>query len=102
MYNINTIYPSFMGECNFRGIGAPVIFVRFQGCHLRCYKDTLGTLCDTPEALEGKSGGKLLTLEEVVEKITYVSELMGGVRYLCFTGGDPLFQKPEPLIELIY
>ena len=35
---LNNIYTTFQGEVNAFGIGMPVIFIRLQGCHLRCYK----------------------------------------------------------------
>ena len=100
MYYINCVYPAFQGEVNSDGIGAPVIFVRFQGCHLRCYAKTLGTLCDTPEGLEGKSGGINYSLNDLYTIINTQSIMMGGVKLLCITGGDPLWRKKEPMIEL--
>lgn len=101
-YNVNTVYPAFQGEVNIKGIGVPVIFVRFQGCHLRCYKDTLGTLCDTPEALEGKTGGTMMDIDELMQKINNVSDAMGGVKLICLTGGDPLWRSTDSLTEFFY
>lgn len=98
---VNAIYPAFQGEQNFRGIGAPVIFVRLQGCHLRCYKETFGTLCDTPEGLERAEGqGIKMEVQDLVEDIVAVSEQMGRVHLVCLTGGDPLWNKPTELHRL--
>lgn len=99
MYNVNTVYPAFQGEVNAQGIGAPVIFLRLQGCHLRCYQSTFGTLCDTPEGLEGK-GGRYLSLSELMAEVNTVSRIMGGVKYVCLTGGDPLWRNPTHLKAL--
>ena len=48
---LNSLYITFQGEQYPHGIGHPAIFLRLQGCHLRCYKKTMGILCDTPEGL---------------------------------------------------
>lgn len=95
---IQTIYSSYQGEVNKRGIGAPVIFVRTGGCHLRCYKETLGVLCDTPEALE-KSSGAEMTMDEIFDKVDNLSRNEGFIRYICLTGGDPLWRKPSELTD---
>ena len=91
---IQTIYPAFMGEVNKFGIGAPCVFVRTAGCNLRCYWKTLGTLCDTPEALSFKSG-KEVPVADVVKEI-----LRFHIPLVCLTGGEPLLQKEVELKEL--
>lgn len=101
-YKVNCVYPAFQGEVNVKGIGAPVIFVRLQGCHLRCYKETMGTLCDTPEALEGTSDCMHLQLPLLMQMIDEVSEKMGGVKFICLTGGDPLWRKASSLDAFFY
>lgn len=78
---INTIYPSFMGECNPFGIGAPCIFVRTQGCNLKCYKEFGG--CDTPDSLSFK--GKEMDNSDIVDAVR-------GYKLVCITGGEPLCQ----------
>lgn len=94
---VETIYPAFMGEVNKWGIGARCVFVRLSGCNLRCYKKTMGVLCDTPEALEMGSFKEELTVQQIVERVKAT-----GIDLVCLTGGEPLLQKPMPLIlELI-
>lgn len=95
---IYEIYLTFNGEVNPAGIGSPVIFVRTGGCHLRCYKNTKGYLCDTPHSLEASSGQEL-SIPQIKEFIKAISETTG-VRLICLTGGDPLWRKPEELHEL--
>ena len=82
---VNTIYPAFMGEVNLLGIGAPCTFVRLSGCNLRCYKNTMGTLCDTPEALELKCGNPM-SVDEVIMQLDRYAERP----IVCLTGGEPL------------
>ena len=96
-YNVNTIYPAFMGEVNTYGIGCPCTFVRLSGCNLRCYKATKGFLCDTPEALDCKSGTRMST-DEIINRLTHI-----GNKVICLTGGEPLLQDiTELLTELSY
>lgn len=89
---VNTIYPAFMGEANTHGIGVPCTFVRLAGCNLRCYYKTKGILCDTPEALEMKSG-KDMSVSEIVNKVRCF-----GRKIVCLTGGEPLMQDVEELL----
>lgn len=89
---VNTIYPAFMGEVNKFGIGAKCTFVRLAGCNLRCYKGTMGILCDTPEALDFKCGKEMTTLEIISEVSRYGNNLV------CLTGGEPLMQDCTELV----
>lgn len=89
---VNTIYPAFMGEVNKFGIGVPCTFVRLQGCNIRCYKKTLGVMCDTPEALEGK-GGKIMSPSEIADEVFRLNN-----KVVCLTGGEPLLQDVTELI----
>lgn len=94
---VNSIYSTFQGECNPFGIGQPVIFLRLQGCHLRCYKKTLGVLCDTPEALK-----KPLAVTELNSIFATVLEISKetGIKIITLTGGDPLWNTQEELQKL--
>lgn len=89
---INTIYPAFMGEVNTHGIGVPCVFVRLAGCNLRCYLKTKEILCDTPEALEIKSG-KGMSVAKIVNTVRCF-----GRKIVCLTGGEPLMQDVEELL----
>jgi organic radical activating enzyme len=96
--NVNTIYCSFDGEVNFFGIGAPTIFLRLQGCHLRCYLSTMHKYCDTPESLERK-GGTAMTIEDIIFKLRMMRKKTG-ISKVTLSGGDPLYQHPALLQEL--
>lgn len=104
MLPINAIYPAFDGEVNKFGIGYPTIFVRTQGCHLRCYKKTKGILCDTPEALsrdDSKDGFTPMSLSDTITAILEVIKKTG-IRKVTFSGGDPLFNKESDLIDFFH
>jgi 7-carboxy-7-deazaguanine synthase len=78
--NISEIYLSIQGEGS--RAGQLCVFVRLQGCELRC------TWCDTPYALDIKSGGTKMKSNEIFEKIKSF-----GIDFIEFTGGEPLLQK---------
>jgi organic radical activating enzyme len=102
---VNAIYATYQGEQNINGIGSPVIFVRTQGCHIRCYLKTIGVLCDTPEALDinDKTGlSKEMYIHEVVEEVERISEMCGGIKLVCLSGGDPLKQDKIVLHNLFF
>ena len=96
---INAIYTTFMGEQNPFGIGAPVHFLRTQGCHLRCYLPTLGVLCDTPEGLT-REGGTEMSAPQIITVLDRLRENSGGVSLVCLSGGDPLWRSEDSLNEL--
>lgn len=96
---LNSLYTTFQGEQNPHGIGHPAIFLRLQGCHLRCYKKTMGILCDTPEGLM-KPKDKDDVMDIVKKTIALSKET--GVKLVTLTGGDPLWNDGEELSKLFY
>lgn len=98
MLKLAEIYPTFQGEVNRFGIGAPAIFLRLAGCHLRCYKKTLDTLCDTPHFLEKKTGADKTPAEIVALCVAKREET--GIPLICLTGGDPLWNDQKDLEQL--
>lgn len=78
MLNVNEIFQSIQGEGAQAGI--PAVFLRLQGCNLRC------PWCDTPNALD-PGGGTVMSREKVMEQINqYTPNLV------VVTGGEPLRQ----------
>lgn len=93
LIRVNNIYPAFMGEINQFGIGAKCTFLRLAGCNIRCYKKTMGMLCDTPESLEG-TDGELMSLDDIITELKQLDN-----KLICLTGGEPLMFRPLPLLE---
>lgn len=62
--------------------GALSIFVRFEGCNLRC------KWCDTEYSFDGSSEVELLTAKEIGEYIQ-----AQGINHVTLTGGEPLWQS---------
>ena len=81
---ITEIFRSLQGEG--RSVGLPTVFVRLTGCPLRC------GYCDTRYAFKG---GRLLSLEAVLEKVDSFD-----TRHVVVTGGEPLAQPScIPLLD---
>ncbi len=79
---ISEIFFSLQGESTHQGW--PCIFVRLQGCNLRC------TWCDTTYAF---TGGSSMTLDAILEKVRgYPSKRVE------LTGGEPLLQRATPVL----
>lgn len=85
---LNEVFVSIEGEGIFAG--TKTLFIRFSGCHLRCY------WCDTKYSLSPKSG-KTYTIDEAKHLI--YRKLQPNIFKVNFTGGEPLLQ-PLSLVTL--
>ncbi len=79
-FNINEIFYSLQGEGS--RIGKPCVFVRFQGCNLRC------RWCDTLDALDINTKCKEYSFDDLINKIKSYN-----CNFIEFTGGEPLIHK---------
>ena len=94
--HINEIYTSIQGE-GLRA-GCPTIFIRTQGCSLRCsWCDTLYGLPFAEKALKAGEG-MVKTMEEL---LIQVDSFPNSFTDICLTGGDPLQQKHTAIKVLI-
>lgn len=84
LFDINEIFYSIDGEGSTSGQLA--IFIRFNGCNLRC------SYCDTGYALKGKNN--FISLDDLVKEIKKYK-----TKNITLTGGEPLLQ--DDLLELI-
>ncbi len=87
-FNVNEIFYSIQGEGTRAGM--PCVFVRLQGCKLRC------VWCDTPYALQTGKNEIIMTGKEVIEKVESY-----GCNFVEFTGGEPL-EQPDVTILMDY
>ncbi len=69
--------------------GQPTIFVRLGGCNLRC------PFCDTKYA---RRGGEELEVSSILGLVGLLREAYPA-RWVCLTGGEPLFQDIGPLVR---
>lgn len=91
-YRINEIFYSIQGE-GMRA-GSPSLFVRFQGCNLRCRQESHGFDCDT-EFVSGTSWTSL-------EIVAYMKELAPACPWVVLTGGEPAQQLDADLLEYLH
>jgi len=80
---VNEIFYSLQGEG--AQTGKPVIFIRLSGCNLRC------SFCDTKH-----EKGSEMTLEDILQKVKEQSDVCN---YIIFTGGEPLLQLNEGILQ---
>lgn len=85
-FRVSEIYPTIQGESSL--VGMPAVFVRLYACNLRC------VWCDSMHAVEGGDFAE----EDVEQVVARVLEAAGagpedgGIRGVCWTGGEPLLQ----------
>lgn len=93
MLEVSEVFRSFQGE----GLrtGRATVFVRFQGCNLKC------AWCDTKYSWDDSEKGKFYEVDQLIEKT-----LLYGNRWsqfdVCITGGEPLMQPSDELTDFIH
>lgn len=96
MYSVNEVYLSVQGEGHRAGTAN--VFLRFQGCNLRCSGEMVDgvyqPLCDTEFA-----SGRKLTTEALMD---WIKRVAGKCRWIIATGGEPLLQLDTPLIDTFH
>lgn len=91
---INTIYRATEGEGIH--VGAPQIFIRFQGCAIGCLN------CDSKETWEFNQAMALEMSDVVAKVMELAQEGRWPLRRVSITGGDPLHpQHTQGLMELM-
>jgi 7-carboxy-7-deazaguanine synthase len=107
-YSVKEIFYTLQGE----GVqaGRPAVFCRFAGCNLWSGLESdraaaICKFCDTDfVGTNGPGGGKFPTALELARTITSHWPKGGPVsgRFVVFTGGEPLLQLDEPLIDALH
>ena len=86
MWKVNEIFHSIQGEGS--RAGQAMTFIRLAGCNLRC------PYCDQPEAYDE---GQDMALEVILAKVQEAD-----IPWVCLTGGEPLMQDVEPLLDCLH
>jgi 7-carboxy-7-deazaguanine synthase len=106
-YSIKEIFYTLQGEGTHAG--RPAVFCRFAGCNLWSGRESdrataICKFCDTDfVGTDGVLGGKYLdagTLARTIDRLwpdTYAAS-----KFVVFTGGEPLLQLDEALIEAMH
>lgn len=84
-YQVREIFRTLQGEGPLSG--KPSLFVRFTGCHLRCW------FCDTQW---DDDNDPWLSLEATAKRIIDEAENVG---VIVFTGGEPMRYRLQPLFR---
>jgi 7-carboxy-7-deazaguanine synthase (Cx14CxxC type) len=107
MYSVKEIFYTLQGEG--ANAGRPSVFCRFAGCNLWTGREqdrakAVCTFCDTDfVGTDGKGGGKFADAEALASAIerTWQSGAQEN-RFVVCTGGEPLLQLDEALIEALH
>jgi 7-carboxy-7-deazaguanine synthase (Cx14CxxC type) len=109
MYTVKELFPTLQGEGAHAGRAA--VFCRFAGCNLWSGREedratAVCKFCDTDfVGSDGDGGGKFETDQDLANAIesSWRSTSAGlQQRYVVFTGGEPLLQLDEGLIEKLH
>ena len=106
-YSIKEIFYTLQGEGAHAG--RPAVFCRFSGCNLWTGRESdrasaVCQFCDTDfVGTDGEGGGKFKTPQELAATINALwPASYPASKYVVFTGGEPLLQLDEPLIEAMH
>lgn len=105
-YSAKEIFKTLQGEGAHAGRAA--VFCRFAGCNLWSGREAdrasaACTFCDTDfVGTDGDGGGKFATAALLADTIAATWGPDTADRYVVFTGGEPLLQLDEKLIEAVH
>ena len=106
-YQVKEIFYTVQGEG--AQSGRPAVFLRFSGCNLWSGREedrasAKCTFCDTDfVGTDGDRGGRYSTPDDLVAELDRVWLGEGaGVRFVVCTGGEPLLQLDDALIQALH
>lgn len=107
-YAVKEIFYTLQGEGAQAGRAA--VFCRFSGCNLWSGREVdraaaVCRFCDTDFAdVNGPGGGKFANAAALADAVAsqWRAHGAGGKRFVVCTGGEPLLQLDEPLIEALH
>ncbi len=106
-YSVKEIFYTLQGEG--ANAGRPAVFCRFAGCNLwsgleRDRATAVCRFCDTDfVGVDGIGGGKFLTPDELAKKVAAQWPSGQSInRMVVCTGGEPLLQLDEPLVDAFH
>lgn len=102
LYSIKEAFFTLQGEG--RQVGRASVFCRFTGCNLWTGQEkhraqAICKFCDTDfVGMDGQNGGKY-SLTSLVDQLDQLWQGQPDNKYVVFTGGEPLLQLDEALIN---
>lgn len=107
MYTVKEIFYTLQGEGAQAGRAA--VFCRFSGCNLWTGRESdranaVCTFCDTDFVGVGADGGKFATAAELAERVAalWPDDAHASRPYVVCTGGEPLLQLDEGLVDALH
>jgi 7-carboxy-7-deazaguanine synthase len=106
MYTVKEVFFTLQGEG--RHAGRAAVFCRFSGCNLWTGRETdrataICAFCDTDFVGIGSDGGRFQGADELASLIeSHWPYDSGGERFVVCTGGEPLLQLDEVLIDALH
>lgn len=106
MYQVKEIFATLQGEGVHAGRAA--VFCRFAGCNLWSGReadraDAVCKFCDTDFiGVDGTGGGKFADAKVLALAVEAAWTGGEGGRYVVLTGGEPMLQVDEALIEALH
>jgi 7-carboxy-7-deazaguanine synthase len=107
-YSVKEMYFTLQGEGAHTGRAA--VFLRFSGCNLwsgreQHRKEAICSFCDTDfVGTDGPGGGKFATAAALLNAVSKVWPAEAGAlrKYVVCTGGEPLLQLDEKVIDAFH
>lgn len=105
-YTVKEIFYTLQGEG--ANTGRAAVFCRFSGCNLWSGREedrsrAVCQFCDTDFVGTGPDGGRFASAEDLAQAVARAWRGEGGdARFVVCTGGEPLLQLDESLIESLH
>jgi len=105
-YAVKEVFKTLQGEG--RNAGRAAVFCRFAGCNLWSGReadraDAVCRFCDTDfVGTDGSGGSKFETAQDLADAIAQEWGDGADNRLVVLTGGEPLLQVDEPLLECLH
>lgn len=106
-YTVKEIFFTLQGEGFHTGRAA--VFCRFSGCNLwtgreKDRADATCSFCDTDFVGVGPDGGRFASPEDLADAVAsrWPDRRNAANRFVVCTGGEPLLQLDEPLVESLH
>lgn len=104
-YAVKEIFKTLQGEGG--NAGRPAVFCRFSGCNLWSGREqdrasAVCRFCDTDfVGTDGPGGGRFADAEALAGQVASIWGASTDRRFVVLTGGEPLLQVDEPLLEAL-
>jgi 7-carboxy-7-deazaguanine synthase len=106
VYTVKEIFYTLQGEGFYTG--RPAVFCRFAGCNLWSGREqdraqAICRFCDTDfVGITGERGGKYRTAKELAELIAALWPVDAANRLVVCTGGEPMLQLDQALLDALH